>query len=58
MMVVVAKFRIGAGTRDAAFILLLGQMGIARQESLALSSLILAVFLVNCGGALSYLGDF
>lgn len=39
----------GVGTRDAAFILLLGQIGIARQESLALSSLILAVFLVNCG---------
>jgi uncharacterized membrane protein YbhN (UPF0104 family) len=39
----------GVGTRDAAFILLLGQIGIAREESLALSSLILAVFLVNCG---------
>lgn len=39
----------GVGTRDAAFILLLGQIGIARQESLALSGLILAVFLVNCG---------
>jgi uncharacterized membrane protein YbhN (UPF0104 family) len=39
----------GVGTRDAAFILLLGQIEIARQESLALSSLILAIFLVNCG---------
>jgi uncharacterized membrane protein YbhN (UPF0104 family) len=38
----------GVGTRDAAFILLLGQIGIERQESLALSALILAVFLVNC----------
>jgi uncharacterized protein (TIRG00374 family) len=38
----------GIGTRDAAFILLLGQIGIERQESLALSALILAVFLVNC----------
>jgi len=38
----------GVGTRDATFMLLLGQMGIARQESLALSGLALAVFLVNC----------
>ena len=38
----------GVGTRDAVFIVLLGQIGIARQESLALSSLALAVFLVNC----------
>lgn len=38
----------GIGTRDATFILLLGQIGIERQESLALSALILAVFLVNC----------
>jgi uncharacterized protein (TIRG00374 family) len=38
----------GLGTRDAVFILLLGQMGIARQQSLALSVLVLVVFLVNC----------
>ena len=38
----------GLGTRDAVFILLLGQMGIARQQSLALSAMVLAVFLVNC----------
>ena len=38
----------GVGTRDAVFILLLGQIGIARQESLALSTLALAVFLINC----------
>ena len=38
----------GLGTRDAVFILLLGQIGIARQQSLALSALVLAVFLVNC----------
>jgi len=38
----------GIGTRDAVFILLLGQIGIAKQQSLALSALILAVFLINC----------
>ena len=38
----------GAGTRDAVFILLLGQVGIARQQSLAFSSLVLATYLVNC----------
>jgi uncharacterized protein (TIRG00374 family) len=38
----------GIGTRDAVFIVLLGQIGIARQESLALSSLVLVVFLFNC----------
>lgn len=38
----------GVGTRDAIYILLLGQVGIARQQSLALSSLVLGVFLVNC----------
>ena len=38
----------GVGTRDTVFILLLGQIGIARQESLALSTLALAVFLFNC----------
>ncbi|MBN1346282.1 MAG: flippase-like domain-containing protein [Phycisphaerae bacterium] len=40
----------GAGTRDAAFIVLLGQIGIRRPESLAVSSLLLAVFLANCLG--------
>jgi len=38
----------GIGTRDAVFILLLGQIGIAREESLALSSIALAVYLLNC----------
>ena len=38
----------GVGTRDAVYILLLGQIGIARQQSLALSGLVLAVFLSNC----------
>jgi len=38
----------GVGTRDTIYILLLGQIGIARQQSLALSSLVLVVFLVNC----------
>jgi len=38
----------GIGTRDATFILLLGQIGITRQQSLALSSLVLSVFLANC----------
>lgn len=38
----------GVGVRDAILVLLLGQIGIARQESLALSSLILAVFVGNC----------
>ena len=38
----------GIGTRDATFILLLGQIGITRQQSLALSSLVLSIFLVNC----------
>ncbi len=38
----------GAGTRDAVFIVLLGQIGIARHESVAASSLILVVFLCNC----------
>jgi len=38
----------GAGTRDAIFIVLLSQTGVARQESVALSSLVLAVFAINC----------
>lgn len=38
----------GAGTRDAIFVLLLGQLGLTSQQSLALSCLVLAVFLVNC----------
>jgi uncharacterized protein (TIRG00374 family) len=38
----------GVGTRDATYILLLGQIGIAQQQSLALSTLVLAVFLANC----------
>lgn len=38
----------GVGTRDAVFIVLLGQIGIERQESLALSTLALAAFLANC----------
>ena len=38
----------GVGTRDTVFILLLGQIGISQEQSLALSSLVLAVFLVNC----------
>ena len=38
----------GVGTRDATYILLLGQIGIAQQQSLALSGLVLAVFLANC----------
>ena len=38
----------GVGTRDAAFILLLGQVGIAKEQSLAFSSLVLAIFLINC----------
>jgi uncharacterized protein (TIRG00374 family) len=38
----------GVGTRDAVFIVLLGQIGIARQESLALSTLALGAFLANC----------
>jgi uncharacterized protein (TIRG00374 family) len=38
----------GVGTRDAIYILLLGQVGIAQQQSLALSSLVLVVFLINC----------
>ncbi len=39
----------GVGTRDAVFILLLSQLGIEKQQSLALSSLILVLFLTNCG---------
>ncbi len=38
----------GVGTRDAVFILVLGQIEIAREESLALSSVVLAVYLLNC----------
>lgn len=38
----------GVGTRDAVFILLLGQIEISHQQSLAFSSLVLAIFLVNC----------
>ncbi len=38
----------GVGTRDAVFILLLGQIGISRQQSLAFSALVLTVFLLNC----------
>jgi uncharacterized protein (TIRG00374 family) len=42
----------GVGTRDAVFVLLLGQRGLTSQQSLALSSLVLAVFLTNA--AVSY----
>ncbi|MBA7618948.1 hypothetical protein ES703_26280 [subsurface metagenome] len=38
----------GVGTRDMVFILLLGQIGISQEQSLGLSTLVLAVFLVNC----------
>lgn len=38
----------GAGTRDALFILLLAPLGVGREQSVALSSLVLAVFLCNC----------
>ncbi|MCA9256832.1 MAG: flippase-like domain-containing protein, partial [Phycisphaerales bacterium] len=37
----------GAGTRDAVFILLLGRIGAERPESLAVSSIVLAMFLAN-----------
>jgi uncharacterized protein (TIRG00374 family) len=37
----------GVGTRDATYVLLLGQIGITQQQSLALSALVLAVFLAN-----------
>jgi uncharacterized protein (TIRG00374 family) len=38
----------GVGTRDAVFLGLLQPAGLSRQEILALSSLLLAVFLCNC----------
>ena len=38
----------GVGTRDAILVLLLGRIGISRQGSVALSSLVLAVFVANC----------
>ncbi len=38
----------GAGTRDAILLLLLGQIGVTGQQSLALASLILATFVSNC----------
>ena len=39
----------GAGTRDAIFVLLLGQLGLTNQQSLALSALVLVAFLANSG---------
>jgi len=38
----------GAGTRDAILLVLLGQIGVARERSLALAGLILATFVSNC----------
>lgn len=38
----------GAGTRDAILIVLLAQIGTERQESVAISSLILVVYVLNC----------
>ncbi len=38
----------GAGTRDTVFVLLLGQIGIAREQCLAFSALVLTLFLLNC----------
>ena len=38
----------GVGTRDAAYILLLGQIGISQQQSIAASTLVLGVFILNC----------
>jgi len=38
----------GVGTRDATYILLLGQIGISQQQSIAASTLVLGVFIFNC----------
>ncbi len=38
----------GVGTRDVVYILLLSQVGITTQQSIAISGLVLAVFLSNC----------
>jgi uncharacterized protein (TIRG00374 family) len=38
----------GVGTRDAVFVLLLGQIGIEKHQSLAFSTLVLGLFLINC----------
>lgn len=37
----------GAGTRDAVFIVLLGYIGLQQQQSIALSTLLLVVFVLN-----------
>ena len=39
----------GVGTRDAAFVVLLGRGGVAAREAVALSTLVLAWMAVNCG---------
>ena len=38
----------GIGTRDGVYILLLAPLGIQTQQALALSAMVLAVFLLNC----------
>jgi uncharacterized protein (TIRG00374 family) len=38
----------GAGTRDAIFLVMLGQIGVSQPQSIAMSSVVLVLFLVNC----------